>query len=215
MKLFKFFFKRKINQVDNKYKLELESILSENISSYDKRFFKKIVDKIINSKRLKEYFSVECDVDFVNKEILLDNLKSLTEFTKSNYDVEPFACDGSGGIYIILSSKKIGYINSEGGAGIIANSLKDFFSIVTNCGYLGDYAKFNCLKNEKSFIDFFTKYHISRDKDEIKKFIKENDLDNDPRKIYKIFKNAVATEPKLILKTTSKEYVDYEQLFKL
>lgn len=31
---------------------------------------------------------------------------------------------------------------------------------------------------------------------------------------YKAFKSAITTEPKLILKTTSEDYVDYEQLFK-
>ena len=214
MILFEFFKKKKNKPEVIKPKLELTSILNENIGKDDKVFFEKVVENITNNDDLKEYFSVECDVDFVNKETLLDKLNSLTEFTKSNYNLEPFACDGAGGIYVILNNKKIGYIDCEGEAGIVANNLKDFFSIVANCGYLSDYAKFKCLKDEKSFMDYFTEFETSREKDVIKKFIEDNSLDNDPKKIYKIFKNAILTEPKLLLKATSEDYVDYEQLFK-
>ena len=214
MGIFKFLKNKKNKPLAIKSRLELTSILNKNISKDDKVFFGKIVENITNNDDLKEYFSVECDVVFVNKETLLDNLNSLTEFTKSNYNLEPFACDGTGGIYVILDNKKIGYIDSEGEAGIVANNLKDFFSIVANCGYLSDYAKFKCLKDEKSFMDYFTKLEISREKDIIKKFIEDNSLYNDPKKIYKIFKNAILTEPQLLLKATSEDYVDYEQLFK-
>jgi len=194
-------------------KVKICDILGKNVSDENKIIFEKLAGKIINNKEIKEYFSVECDVDFVDKEILLDKLKYLTEFTKCNYNLEPFACDGTGGIYVILDNKKIGYINSEGGAGIVANNLKDFFSIVTNCGYLGDYAKFNCLKDENEFMTYFNKYENTREKDIIKRFIEENSLEKDSKKIYEIFKNAVMIEPKLLLNTTSDDYVDYEQLF--
>jgi hypothetical protein len=214
MRLFKFFKKEKNKPEVIKLKLELTSILNENISKDDKVFFEKVVENITNNDALKEYFSVECDVDFVNKETLLDKLNSITEFTKSNYNLEPFACDGAGGIYVILNNKKIGYIDSEGGAGIVANNLKDFFSIVTNCGYLSDYAKFGCLIDEKSFMNYFAEFESSREKNVIKKFIEDNSLDDDPKKIYKICKNAILTEPQLLLKATSEDYVDYEQLFK-
>lgn len=46
------------------------------------------------------------------------------------------------------------------------------------------------------------------------KFIaEENNLECEPVKIYNIFKEAVSTQPQLMIKVISDDYVDYEQLF--
>lgn len=179
-------------------------------------FLDNIISQIKSNKELEEIFSVEYDVNFIDKEILIDDLKSLTEFVNSNYDMEPFACDATGGVYVILNDMKIGYIDSEGGAGIVANNLRDFFSIVTSCGSLSEYAYSDCLKNDNDFMICFNKYNKLREKDVIKRFIEDNSLENNPKKIYELFKNAVMTEPKLLLNSISDEYVDvdYEMLFK-
>lgn len=42
----------------------------------------------------------------------------------------PFADDGSGGVYVIVDDRHVAYIDSEGGAGYIAESIDDFINIL-------------------------------------------------------------------------------------
>ncbi|MGX8774529.1 MAG: hypothetical protein ACSW8G_05670 [Bacillota bacterium] len=174
-----------------------------------------MIDAIMNNEELREYFSVECDVDFASDEELQDNLEWLTEGSECNYDLEPFACDGSGGVYVLLDGQKVGYLDSEGQAGIIADCMEDFFSIIANCGYVGDYAKFECLTDEDAFLSYYEECGIPRDKEVVRQFIKDYCLESDPKEIYKIFRSAVMTEPPLILKSTDDDYEDSEQMFEL
>ena len=173
------------------------------------------IRQIKNNEVLEKYLSCECDVDFESKEVLEDDLKSLIEYGKCNYELKPFACNGSGGIYAVLNNDKIGYIDSEGQAGIIANNIKDFFSIVINCGMISDYATFNCLKDIETFSAYYNEIEIPRQEEFIKKFINDNLLENEPDKIYKFFKEAVISEPKLVIEATDEECEDSEQLFNL
>lgn len=87
------------------------------------------IKQIKNSEDLCDYLSCECGVDFAEDDILCDDLKSLIVCSECNYDMEPFACDGSGGVFVLLNQSLIGYLNSEGQAGIIANNIKDFLAL--------------------------------------------------------------------------------------
>ena len=64
------------------------------------------ITQIKNNEELERYLSYECDVDFESKEVLENNLKSLIEYGKCNYELKPFACDGVGGVYVVLNNKK-------------------------------------------------------------------------------------------------------------
>ncbi len=171
------------------------------------------INQIKNNEDLCDYLSCECGVDFAEDDILCDDLKSLLEYSKCNYNMEPFACDGSGGVFVLLNQLLVGYVDSEGQAGIIANNIKDFFNIILNCGYVSDWAKFDWLADENTFIKAYSELDLPRDKDCIKRFIKENDLEYEPVKIYNIFKEAVSIKPQLTITATSDVYVDYEQMF--
>lgn len=173
------------------------------------------IKQIKNSEDLCDYLSCECGVDFAEDDILCDDLKSLIVCSECNYDMEPFACDGSGGVFVLLNQSLIGYLDSEGQAGIIANNIKDFFSIILNCGYVSDWAKFDWLADENTFIKAYDELELPRDKACVKLFVEENDLESEPVKIYYIFKKAVSTQPQLTIKAISDDYVDYEQLFDL
>lgn len=159
--------------------------------------------------------SSECDVDFESDEVLDDDLKFLMEYGKCNYDLTPFACDGSGGIYAMLNNGKIGYIDSEGYAGIIANNIKDFFSIVIKCGYISDWSTFDRLKDLESFIAYYNEIEIPREESFVKEFINNNLLENQPDKIYELLKEAVTSEPKLVIEATDEDYLNSRQLFNL
>lgn len=179
----------------------------ENIEFY--------INQIKNNKDIETYLTSECNIDFESQEALEDDLGFLMECGKCNYIINPFACDGSGGIYAELDNGKIGYIDSEGQAGIVANNIKDFFSIVINCGFISDWAKFNCLKDKESFMAYFYKLKIPRTEVFVKKFIEDNLLEREPDRIYDIFKEAVVSEPKLVIEATSEDYEDSTQLFEL
>ena len=173
------------------------------------------IKQIKNNEDLCGYLSCECGVDFAEDDILCDDLESLWEYSECNYDMEPFACDGSGGVFVLLNQSLVGYLDSEGQAGIIANSIKDFFSIILNCGYVSDWAKFNWLADEDTFIKAYDELELPRNNVCVKLFIEENELEIAPVRIYNIFKKAVSTLPPLTIRATSDDYVDYEQLFVL
>lgn len=83
----------------------------------------KLIKTIKNNENLCNYLSCECDVNFVEDDILCDNLKFLLVCSECNYSMEPSACDGSGGVFVFLNQSLIGYLDSEGQAGIIANNI--------------------------------------------------------------------------------------------
>lgn len=190
---------------------KLDFVGEKIMRKYDVEFIKQIK----NREDLCDYLSCECGVDFIQEDILCDDLKSLLEGSECNYDMEPFACDGSGGVFVLLNQSSIGYLDSEGQAGIIANNLKDFFSIILNCGYVNDWAKFGWLADANTFIKAYNNLEIQRDKVCVKLFVEENELVCEPIKIYNIFKEAVSTQPQLMIKAVSADYADYEQLFDL
>lgn len=98
-------------------------------------------------------------------------------------------------------------------AGIVANNIKDFFSIILNCGYVSDWAKFDWLSDENTFIKAYGELELSRDNVCVNLFVEENELESEPVKVYNIFKKAVCTQPQLTIRAISDDYVDYEQLF--
>ena len=63
--------------------------------------------------------------------------------------------------------------------------------------------KFDWLSDENTFINAYNELAISRDKPCVKRFIKENDLEDEPIKIYNIFKEAVSIKPQLTIKRQS------------
>ncbi|MCR5540014.1 MAG: hypothetical protein K6F71_04160 [Ruminococcus sp.] len=170
-----------------------------------------IMEYIENNEDLQDYLSGECDFDIEEHEQLIDDLEFLLECGESNYKLEPFACNGSGGVYALLDGEMVGLINSEGEAGIVAKNIRDFFSIIIHCCYLEDFGKFNWLD---SFSEFTEHYQKCED-DFLKDFSEEFELENDSQKIYQMFRNGVMTQPKLLITATSDEYEDYQQIFEL
>ncbi len=172
-------------------------------------YLNKIMDYIEENDELLSYLSSECGFDVEDHAQLLDDLGFLMECSKSNYKVEPFACDGSGGIYALLDNKYVGIIDSEGQAGIVAQNIHDFFSIIIHCGCLGDFGKFDWLDSQAEFIEHYNDCEEAY----IKAFTEAFELENNPEKIYLLFRDAVHTQPKLEITATSEDYVDYQQIF--
>ena len=174
-------------------------------------YLNNIIDYIENNDDLLNYLSSECGFDVEEYDQLLDDLGFLMESTKSNYNIEPFACDGSGGIYALLDNELVGYIDSEGQASIVAKNIRDFFSILIHCGCLEDFGKFGWLDSQSDFMEQYKKCEEVY----IKAFSEEFKLENDSQKIYHMFKDAVLTQPQLTITATSDEYEDYQQIFEI
>ena len=173
------------------------------------------LNHIKENEKLENYLSVECDFELADELQLKDDLEFLLEASRANYDIEAFACDGAGGIYALLDDKYVGYIDSEGQAGIVGNSVRSFFSILLNCGYISDYAKFEVLESKELFLQYYSELELSREDDFVIRFIENNDLENDPETIFMLFKESVMTSPKLEIKADNDDYEDSEQLFNL
>lgn len=174
-------------------------------------YFNDIIDYIKNNDELQNYLSSECDLDIEEYDQLTEDLSYLMEYSNSNYELEPFACDGSGGIYALLDRKLVGYLDSEGQAGIVANNINDFFSIIVNCGCLSDWAKFGWLERQDVFMEHYQKCELQF----VRIFSEKYGFESDPLKIYQMFRNAVLTEPRLIITATSEDYTDFDQLFEI
>ncbi|SFB66783.1 hypothetical protein [Ruminococcus albus] len=170
---------------------------------------KNIIEYIKDNEELLDYLSGECDLDFEDDEELADDLSFLTENAKSNYKLEPFACDGEGGIYALLDGEMVGMIDSEGQSGIVAKNIRDFFSIIIHCGYLKDFGKFGWLEDH----DEFSEHFIEIEEDFLEDFSEEFQLETDPQKIFQMFREAVQTQPQLKITATSEDYDDYQQIF--
>lgn len=173
------------------------------------------IDQIRKNQSLADFLSTECDFDIQYEFTFKDTLDFLLEGSKSNYELEPFARDGAGGVYVLLDNGCVAYIDSEGSAGIVGNSPQSFFSILLNCGCISDFAKFGVLKDKETFLDYYNKLEIPRSESFVCDFIRRNGLDSDPEIIYSLFRKSVMTLPPLILKAINEEYCDSEQLFSL
>lgn len=178
---------------------------------------RKIRECIINHKDLYNYFE-ELDVAFLDEDILINSLNNLIIGFKSNYKIVPFAKDRSGGVYVVLNDEKIGYIDSEGANGIVANNINEFLSIILCFINISDCSKLKILENKDKFNRYVdgekNRIEEMHSKDSIiKKFIIDHNVETDFEKIYRFFKEASISEPKFVLHAQLDEFEDYSQLF--
>lgn len=177
-------------------------------------FYKK---QIKENVQLEDALYTECDLEFAEDETLKDDLEFLMEGGTCEYEINPFAIDGSGGVYAALNHKYIGYLTSEGQCGIIAKNIKDFFVLISNCKMLYDYFRENVFDNTTSFINKYKEVNRQVESLENKKiidiFIEKNRFENNPEILYHILKEAVITEPSFIIEPTLDEYGYSDDLF--
>jgi hypothetical protein len=66
-----------------------------------------------------------------------------------NIDGMAFGCDASGGEYILLDDKSIGFNSSEGETGRIAENITELFELLLNCPCWMDYLYIDLYKNDE------------------------------------------------------------------
>ena len=170
------------------------------------------LEEIYANQELNNAF-FDCDIEIYGPEWvkdLLDNDEWKEDFLtggKSNYDIKPFARSGSGGLWVVLNDKMIGYIGTEGECGIIAKNIHEFINIVATCK--GCFFRISHIKDEESFIHAYNVDNKDFEyKDIMDQFIKKHHFENDPKKIYKMVKRGLTVKPFFIIKATDDNYVD-------
>ena len=126
--------------------------LPEKVSKY--------LDEIYSNNELNDAF-FECDIELDGPEWVkdLENdenwLEDLMGPGKTNYNLKPFARDGTGALWTLLNDELVGYIGTEGECGIVARSIDEFMNIVATlkCSFIK-------LEDEEDFIKNFSPYRI-------------------------------------------------------
>lgn len=182
----------------------------------------KIIEEIFNDEKLNDIMDSIYDMYFDSDENLEMALEELMEGGISEYEMKPFATDGTGGIYVILNNKYVGYISTEGEAGIIADSVEGYFKICFGSGcYWYDcfaedtfesYESFN--KRVKSLSEDYMSEELEREDFEyLSRFIEKYNLGADLQTVYEIFKKGIITQPEFIIKPTTDEYEESDDFF--
>ena len=174
------------------------------------------MEKISHNEELKDAIYNNCDPDmFYSEDELADDLEFLLEGgCKQDYDLVPFMDDGCGGLYVIVDDKHIGYMDSEGCTGYIADSIEDFLNILLVFGFFY-YSK----KSVKSF-DIFMKEMEEDDMyrlppEPIEKFIAEEHMETDPEKLYHKLVKGLSIYPPFVIEPTDEDYCTTDNLLQM
>ncbi|MBQ3213529.1 MAG: hypothetical protein IJB10_00735 [Clostridia bacterium] len=171
--------------------------------------------QIESNEKLETTFRNECDFNFRDDLNVKEDILICGE--ESNYQIYPFGKDSMGGVFCLLDDEYVGYISSEGGCGIIAKNVKEFFNLMAVCKTLSYYFNKGTFDN---LLIFAQKYEeIVQDLTEeeslplYEEFIKQNNFETEISKIYKMFKEALITEPAFILQANPEEYMPWDDVF--
>lgn len=174
------------------------------------------MEKINHNEELKDAIYNNCDPDmFYSEDELADDLEFLLEGgCKQDYDLVPFMNDGCGGLYVIVDDKHIGYMDSEGCTGYIADSIEDFLNILLVFGFF-----FYSKKSVKSF-DIFMKEMKEDDMyrlppEPIEKFIAEEHMETDPEKLYHKLVKGLSIYPPFVIEPTDEDYCTTDNLLQM
>lgn len=165
--------------------------------------------KIKTSQELQEQVEVYCDFRLLysDKELQsqLDDL--LEGGCEKEYDFYPFAEDFSGGVYVLVDDKYIAIIDSEGGAGYVAESVTDFFKIILNVGMIGQYLNIDCLDNFDTFHSYYQEMLEDQDSiTAIEELITNENLKISESEAQVLLKKGIIITPRLQLVSPDSEY---------
>ena len=108
-------------------------------------------------KKLMEF----CDIEIYPNEKKPEDMKGAMIY---NIDGIAFACDGSGGEYILLSDNTIGFSSSEGECGRIAENITELFELQLNCSGFMNYLFIDLYKDDELMEKYITKMENDSEK---------------------------------------------------
>lgn len=165
-------------------------------------------EQIKNNPKLEYALSIYCDFEFaydidVNKDILC--FWGENQLGISNYDIYPFGIEGSGGYYVLLDDKYVGFISSDGTCGIVASNVYNFFNYLAVFKTLQSYFYESVFDSLERFNETFI-YVNDKVDDEYKKvfddFIKYNIFEKDYKNLKINLKADLTIQPEFIIKPT-------------
>ena len=170
-------------------------------------------NQIISNPDLSKALFEECEFHFDDDIDLNNDILICGE--KSNYNITPFGKDTMGGAYCLLNNQYVGYITSEGGCGIIARSVNDFFNLLATCKNLTSYLEVGVFDSFDSFSmeDAEINSEVDGNSTLYEQFINENKFTVDVAKLYEMFKQGIITEPSFILSADPNNYEPWDDLF--
>lgn len=109
------------------------------------------LEAIRNNNHLRNLLLAECDIYFY------DHIREV-QFSDSNEEYslacQAFAQDGSGGEFVILEDKSVGFIGSEGQVGRVAESLDDLLTFLIHAGSISDFSCRLLYQNKDLLVKF-------------------------------------------------------------
>ncbi|MCR4790068.1 MAG: hypothetical protein K5839_03200, partial [Treponemataceae bacterium] len=180
-----------------------------------KEILKDYISKIKSSQELQGQVEIYSDLRLLwNDKELKEELDDLLEGgCEKEYDFYPFAEDFSGGVYVLVDDKYIALIDSEGGAGYVAESVADFFKIILNVGMITQYTNTECLEDFDTFHSYHQEMLEDQDPiDAIEEFIDRENLKVSEEEAYELLKNGITIMPPLEIVSPDPEYGEYHPL---
>ena len=101
------------------------------------------LDEIYNNEELNDAF-FECDIELYGPEWVkdLENdenwLEDLMGPGETNYELKPFAREGTGALCTLLNDELVGYIGTEGECGIVARNIDELIRFNLNFKIKGE-----------------------------------------------------------------------------
>ncbi len=172
-------------------------------------YYKKIIK---NDPELDMNIWINCDFGFdddidVKRAILVCG-------EESNYEIFPFGRTSEGSTYALLNSGSVAYISSEGECGIIARNVNEFFNIMLACKDINHYFIKDVFINFNRFKELFNKINSEAENPEIiAKFMKSQNFETSPEKIYELFLRGLISAPSLVLQANPEKYYPWDDLF--
>ena len=187
--------------------------MTEGVPMTQKERLSYFISRINNDPELKDEVYDKCDpCEFFDPEELQEDLEFLLEGgCKQEHDLIPFMDDGCGGLYVLVNNEHVALIGSEGNAGYIADTVDDFVNILF-------VFKFFCYSETSlnSFEQYMKEYDedsFSKERSDIlDKFLEDENMDTDPKKVYEKLVKGICTMPELRIDPTDDDYVPYDNL---
>ena len=168
---------------------------------------------ILSNTELSNTLYRECEFQFDDSIDIYNEILICGE--KSNYNLTPFGKDTMGGVYCLLNNQYVGYITSEGGCGVIARNVKDFFNLLATCKNLTSYLYNGVFDSINSFTKKYEEVNneLYEHKALYDEFISYNGFIVDVEKIFEMFKQGIVTEPSFVLEADPNKYKPWDDLF--
>ena len=173
-----------------------------------KEELKRFEKQITNNFKLERALEVYCDFKF---DFNIDAIKDILSFWGenqlglTNYDIYPFGRESSGGYYVLLDNKYVGFISSEGACGIVANNVYMFFNFLAVFKELQSYFHervFETLETFKKTLDEINDEITEEYNEVFNDFIRTNMFSKNYETLKTSLELALVIQPEFIIEPT-------------